>query len=52
MPYFLKMTNAAAQAIAMIDRMFTVDNELDGLPADERKAEREEKLRPLMDGFS
>lgn len=44
--------SAAERAIAMIDRMFTVDNGFDGLPAGERKAAREEKLRPLMDGFS
>ncbi len=44
--------SAAAQAIAMIDRMFMVDNDLDGLPADERKEMREAKLRPLMDEFS
>ena len=44
--------SAAAQAIAMIDRMFMVDNGFDGLPADERKAAREEELRPLMDEFS
>ncbi len=43
---------AAERAIAMIDRMFMVDNDLDGLPADERKAAREERLRPLMDEFS
>ena len=36
----------------MIDRMFMVDNGFDGLPADERKAAREEELRPLMDEFS
>lgn len=44
--------SAAEHAIAMIDRMFMVDNDFDGLPAGERKAAREEKLRPLMDEFS
>ena len=44
--------SAAARAIAMIDRMFMVDNDLDGLPSDERREMREAKLRPLMDEFS
>lgn len=44
--------SAAARAIAMIDLMFAVDNEFEKLPAEERKAAREEKLRPLMDGFT
>ena len=44
--------SAAEHAIAMIDRMFMVDNDFDELPAGERKAAREEKLRPLMDEFS
>ena len=44
--------SAAERAIAMIDRMFMVDNGFDELPADERREMREAKLRPLMDEFS
>ena len=44
--------SAAEHAIAMIDRMFMVDNGFDELPADERREMREAKLRPLMDEFT
>lgn len=41
----------ALEALRKIERIVEVDNSLDGLPADERKARRDEQMRPLMDGF-
>ena len=42
----------ANQALARIAAMFRLESELAGLGADARKAAREERLRPLLDGFT
>ena len=41
----------AVEAIALINRMFAVDNEFDGMDAEGRFEARNRRLRPLMEDF-
>lgn len=43
--------SVALEALRRIERIVEVDNSLDGLPADERKARRDERMRPPMEEF-
>jgi transposase len=41
----------AIEAVAKMDALFAVERELNGRPAAERRAVRQERLRPLVDGL-
>ena len=43
--------SVALEALRKIERIVEIDNSLDGLPAGERKARRDKRMRPLMEEF-
>lgn len=46
-----RIGSLANDAVTQINRMFAVDGTFDGMPPDERRRARDEKLAPLMEDF-